>query len=83
MKGVQFGLFSFLLKGAHAFNLLSDSGGGKTIALYTIMLSLWLDHRNKFVYYTFILSTIIVIMISMKMLYKGDRPQWIDNELTT
>ena len=65
------------------FNLLSDSGGGKTIALYTILLSIFLNQRKKYVYFTLLITFIILIMNSMKMLYKENRPQWERNDLTT
>ena len=65
------------------FNLLSDSGGGTTLALYTIILSIWLNQRKKYVYFTLIISVIALMMNTMKMLYKGNRPQWEDRNLTT
>ena len=65
------------------FNLLSDSGGGKTIALYTILLSIFLNERKKYVYFTLLITLIVLIMNTMKMLYKENRPQWERNDLTT
>ena len=64
-------------------NLFSDSGGGRTIAFYTILLSIWLDERKKYVYFTSLITTIILIMGTTKMLYKQNRPQWEQNDLTT
>ena len=67
---------------AQTFNLFSESGGGKSIALYTIMLTIWLKERKKMVYFTLLITTIILIMNTLKMLYKENRPQW-ERFLTT
>ena len=56
------------------FNKFSDLGGGRTISLYTILLAIFLNERKKYVYFTLIISMIVLIMNVMKMLYKGNRP---------
>ena len=60
----------------NAFSALSNSGGGKLIAPYTILLAIWMCERKKFVYYCLLVSVTVFFIITMKMLYKEDRPVW-------
>ena len=65
-----------------AFSGFSSSGGGFTIVPYIMLLSLWLGARKRQVYYTFVLSLTIFVIGVGKMLYKEDRPIWINPDLT-
>jgi hypothetical protein len=56
------------------FTFFSETGGGKTIALYTILLALFVESRKKYIYFTLLITMIILVMNSTKMLYKQNRP---------
>ena len=65
-----------------AFSGFSTSGGGNTISPYIVISSLWLGARKRQVYYTFVLSLTVFLISIGKMLYKEDRPIWINPDLT-
>ena len=47
------------------------------------MLSLFLEERKKYVYFTLLITTIVTLMNIQKMLYKENRPQWERDGLST
>ena len=66
-----------------AFVYLTNTGGGVTIAIYTICLGIGSRHRVRFVYYLLLCSVTVFIMNTSKMLYKHDRPMWNNPEVAS
>ena len=65
----------------HTLNWFSNSGGGKTFAFYTLLLVIWLrESRQKFMYFTLLITMLALMMNTMKMLYKNNRLQWEDHD---
>jgi len=54
----------------NAFNALSVSGGGKTLASLAVICNLSLNGRKRYVYYCFVCTMSLVAMLLTKMLYK-------------
>jgi len=44
---------------------------------------MWINKRKQYVFFTLLITMIILFMNTMKMLYKQNRPQWERNDLTT
>ena len=66
-----------------AFVYFTNTGGGVTLALYTLLLGIGSLNRVKFLYYLLLSSVTVYVMNITKMLYKHDRPMWVNPDVST
>ena len=62
--------------------MFTNLGGGPLTALICLMLMLELDQRWRVIYYSLMVTVISLMITTLKMIYKQDRPNWLDPSIT-
>ena len=63
-------------------NIFTNFGGGPLSALIMLGLMLELDQRWRVIYHSLMITIIVVMITTLKMIYEQDRPNWLDPSIT-